>query len=88
VLDQYVITHVIRRCKIHCVPLRVQEDYVELDGVRIDKPFVEKPASGEDHNIHIYYPHSMVSVTQHPHLLPTQHGECNATSTSTTHTAC
>lgn len=38
----------------------MQEDYVELDGVRIDKPFVEKPASGEDHNVHIYYPHSMV----------------------------
>eukprot|EP00775_Hariotina_reticulata_P002529 gene2529-2831_t len=36
-----------------------EEDFVELDGVRIDKPFVEKPASGEDHNIHIYYPHSM-----------------------------
>ncbi|KAF6263760.1 histidine phosphatase superfamily-domain-containing protein [Scenedesmus sp. NREL 46B-D3] len=36
-----------------------EEDYVELGGVRIDKPFVEKPASGEDHNIHIYYPHSM-----------------------------
>lgn len=36
------------------------EDYVELDGIRIDKPFVEKPASGEDHNVHIYYPHSMV----------------------------
>lgn len=35
------------------------EDYVELDGVRISKPFVEKPASGEDHNVHIYYPHSM-----------------------------
>jgi inositol hexakisphosphate/diphosphoinositol-pentakisphosphate kinase len=46
-----------------------EEDYVELDGVRIDKPFVEKPASGEDHNIHIYYPHSMVSATQHTHLL-------------------
>jgi hypothetical protein len=36
------------------------EDYVELDGVRIEKPFVEKPASGEDHNVFIYYPYSMV----------------------------
>lgn len=36
-----------------------EEDFVELNGVRINKPFVEKPASGEDHNIHIYYPHSM-----------------------------
>ncbi|KXZ56516.1 hypothetical protein GPECTOR_1g463 [Gonium pectorale] len=35
------------------------EDYVELNGQRIYKPFVEKPVSGEDHNIWVYYPHSM-----------------------------
>lgn len=34
-----------------------------MSGVRIYKPFVEKPADGEDHNVHIYYPHSMVSCS-------------------------
>ena len=30
------------------------EDYVELDGKRIDKPFVEKPADAENHNCLLY----------------------------------
>lgn len=32
------------------------EDYILVDGVRIDKPFVEKPADAECHDVHIYYP--------------------------------
>ena len=35
------------------------EDYVECDGTRINKPFVEKPADAENHNICIYYPHTV-----------------------------
>lgn len=36
------------------------EDYVSLDGVRIDRPFVEKPVDADNHNIWIYYPLSQV----------------------------
>jgi len=35
------------------------EDFVAMGGTRIYKPFVEKPSNADDHNIYIYYPHSM-----------------------------
>ena len=31
------------------------DDHLELNGVIMNKPFVEKPFCAEDHNIHIYY---------------------------------
>ena len=34
-------------------------DYVEINGEKMLKPFVEKPVNAEDHNIFIYYPRSM-----------------------------
>ncbi|TYZ60073.1 hypothetical protein PybrP1_008743 [[Pythium] brassicae (nom. inval.)] len=34
------------------------DNYVVVNGVRVNKPFVEKPADAEDHNVYIYYPTS------------------------------
>jgi hypothetical protein len=31
-------------------------DYITVNGERMDKPFVEKPFNGDDHNVYIYYP--------------------------------
>ena len=34
------------------------DDHIEVNGVVIHKPFVEKPVDADDHNIAIYYPYS------------------------------
>uniref|UniRef100_A0A7S1UZH4 Inositol hexakisphosphate and diphosphoinositol-pentakisphosphate kinase n=2 Tax=Grammatophora oceanica TaxID=210454 RepID=A0A7S1UZH4_9STRA len=34
------------------------DDHIEVNGVVINKPFVEKPVDADDHNITIYYPSS------------------------------
>ncbi|GBG59071.1 hypothetical protein CBR_g24415 [Chara braunii] len=34
------------------------EDWIELNGRRMNKPFVEKPVDGDNHSVMIYYPSS------------------------------
>lgn len=39
--------------------LEEHDDYIVVGGQRLNKPLLEKPVDGEDHNIRIYYPRSM-----------------------------
>eukprot|EP00052_Salpingoeca_macrocollata_P023444 m.205936 g.205936 ORF g.205936 m.205936 type:complete len:1008 (-) comp22029_c0_seq5:38-3061(-) len=45
--------------------LEEQDDFIVYNGERLNKPFVEKPASAEDHAVIVYFPTSDGGGSQH-----------------------
>mmetsp|Transcript_45738 Transcript_45738/g.74611 ORF Transcript_45738/g.74611 Transcript_45738/m.74611 type:complete len:317 (+) Transcript_45738:572-1522(+) len=65
ILDQHKIPHpralIVSRDGFQGIPtpnIYEEDDYIMIDEVRLDKPFVEKPANADDHNVWIYFPRS------------------------------
>lgn len=38
--------------------LEESDDYIVINGMQFNKPFVEKPVNADDHAVYIYYPSS------------------------------
>ena len=51
------------------------EEYIMLDGVKMEKPFVEKPVNAEDHNVRIYY--SRADGGGMKQLFRKEHNQCS-----------
>ena len=51
------------------------EEYIMLNGVKMEKPFVEKPVNAEDHNVRIYY--SRVDGGGMKQLFRKEHNQCS-----------
>jgi len=56
--DGYVSTGTGDGNGAHDAVVQEFDDHIEVNGVTMNKPFVEKPVDAEDHNIAIYYPTS------------------------------
>jgi inositol-hexakisphosphate/diphosphoinositol-pentakisphosphate 1-kinase len=58
-LKEYIKTRIgIELCSFRAIPevtLREDGNAIIIDGQVLEKPFVEKPVSGEDHNVYIYF---------------------------------
>ena len=51
------------------------EEYIMLDGVKMEKPFVEKPVNAEDHNVRSYY--SRADGGGMKQLFRKEHNQCS-----------